>query len=418
MSEKTFHVVGAGLAGLSAATALAEKGARVVLYEGAQQAGGRCRSYFDPVLGQIIDNGNHLVLSGNHAVMAYLCRIGATNKLAGPAKARFDFVDVRSGERWTIAPNEGRLPWWPLAKDRRVPGTQFADYAGLAGLIAPGRGKRICEVTKCDGLLWERLIRPFLLAALNTEPETASAALAAAVIRETLAKGGRAYRPRIAHPTLAATFVDPALAFLAGKGAKVQLGDRCRRIVFGRTHAVALEFPEATVPLSKDDVVVLAVPPWAAQELMPKVKAPEDFRAIVNAHFKIAPPPDAPPILGVIGGTVEWIFSFPDRISITISSADRLIDMDRDTLAALIWKDVTAALGIDAPMPEWQIVKERRATFAATVEQAAKRASAKTGWVNLFLAGDWTDTGLPATIEGAVRSGQKAAELALRHAEL
>ncbi len=87
-------------------------------------------------------------------------------------------------------------------------------------------------------------------------------------------------------------------------------------------------------------------------------------------------------------------------------------------LAALIWKDVTAALKIDAPMPQWQIVKERRATFAATVEQAAKRAPARTNWVNLFLAGDWTDTGLPATIEGAVRSGQKAAELALRHAEL
>jgi hypothetical protein len=231
-----------------------------------------------------------------------------------------------------------------------------------------------------------------------------------------LAKGGKYYRPRIAHPTLAAAFVDPALAFLAGKGAKVQLGERCRRIVFGRAHAVALEFPEATVPVSKDDIVVLAVPPWAAQELVPKVVVPNDFRAIVNAHFKIAPPEDAPPILGVIGGTVEWIFSFPDRISITISGADRLIDMDRNALAALIWKDVTTALKMDALMPEWQIVKERRATFAATVEQNAKRAKATTNWVNLFLAGDWTATGLPATIEGAVRSGHKAAELALARA--
>jgi squalene-associated FAD-dependent desaturase len=416
MSERTFHVVGAGLAGLSAATALAEKGVRVALYEGAPQAGGRCRSYFDPVLGQVIDNGNHLVLSGNHGVMTYLRRIGAMDKLAGPDKARFDFVDVANGERWTIAPNEGRLPWWPFAKDRRVPGTAFKDYVGLAGLIAPRATKHICEITKCDGLLWERLMRPFLLAALNTEPETASAALAGAVIRETLAKGGKYYRPRIAHPTLAAAFVDPALAFLANNGAKVQLGERCRRIVFGRTHAVALEFPEATVPVSKDDTLIVAVPPWAAQELVPKIAAPDDFRAIVNAHFKIAPPKDAPLILGVIGGTVEWIFSFADRISITISGADRLIDMDRDALAALIWKDVTAALKIDAPMPEWQIVKERRATFAATVEQNAKRPAAKTDWVNLFLAGDWTATGLPATIEGAVRSGHKAAELALARA--
>ena len=418
MSEKTFHVVGAGLAGLSAATALAENGARVALYEGAPQAGGRCRSYFDPVLDQVIDNVNHLVLSGNHAAMAYLRRIGASDKLAGPDKARFDFVDLATGERWTVAPNEGPLPWWSLSKRRRVPQTGFSDYAGLAGLLWPGRTKRICDVIACEGPLWERLMKPFLLAALNTEPETASAALAAAVIRETLARGGRYYRPRIAHPTLAAAFVDPALAFLAQRGATVQLGERCRRIVFGRTHALALEFPEATVPLSGGDTLILAVPPWTAQELVPKIAAPDDFRAIVNAHFKIAPPKDAPLILGIIGGTVEWIFSFPDRISITISGADRLIDMDRDALAALIWKDVTAALKIDAPMPEWQIVKERRATFAATVEQNAKRAPARTDWVNLFLAGDWTQTGLPATIEGAVRSGHKAAELALRGASV
>ena len=418
MNGKTFHVLGAGLAGLSAATALAGKGARVVLYEGAPQAGGRCRSYYDPVLGQVIDNGNHLVLSGNHAVMRYLARIGAADRLAGPDHARFDFVDVESSERWTIAPNEGPLPWWPFSKGRRVPGTRFADYAGLVGLIAPRRNRRICEVTRCDGLLWERLMRPFLLAALNTEPETASAALAGAVIRETLAKGGKYYRPRIAHPTLAAAFVDPALAFLAGKGATVQLGERCRRIVFGRTHAVALEFPAATVPLSRDDMLILALPPWAAQELVPDVAAPDEFRAILNAHFRIAPPKDAPPMLGVIGGTVEWIFSFPDRISITISGADRLIDMDRDALAARIWKDVTAALKMDAPLPEWQIVKERRATFAATVEQNAKRPPVSTDWMNLFLAGDWTATGLPATIEGAVRSGQKAADLALARASV
>ncbi len=118
-------------------------------------------------------------------------------------------------------------------------------------------------------------------------------------------------------------------------------------------------------------------------------------------------------MLGVIGGTAEWIFSFPDRISTTISGADRLVDMDRDALIALIWKDITSALNISGPMPEWQIVKERRATFAATPEQDAKRAPAKTPWSNLSLAGDWTATGLPATIEGAVRSGHKAADLAL-----
>ena len=123
-------------------------------------------------------------------------------------------------------------------------------------------------------------------------------------------------------------------------------------------------------------------------------------------------------MLGVIGGTAEWIFTFHDRISVTVSCADSIVDQDRETLATRIWADVSKALGITAPMPAWQIVKEKRATFAATPAQDARRPAAKTGWPNLFLAGDWTQTGLPATIEGALRSGETAAALALKHLSL
>src|SRR6185312_5677857 len=89
------YVIGAGLAGLSAATILAARGVSVTLIEAAGQAGGRCRSYFDSVMDGVIDNGNHLVLSGNHAVHAYLARIGAHDALAGPPRAEFTFVDLR-----------------------------------------------------------------------------------------------------------------------------------------------------------------------------------------------------------------------------------------------------------------------------------------------------------------------------------
>jgi hypothetical protein len=143
-----------------------------------------------------------------------------------------------------------------------------------------------------------------------------------------------------------------------------------------------------------------------------------DFRAIVNAHFKMTAPAGAPPLLGVIGGTAEWIFAFHDRISVTVSGADAIVDQDREALAVRIWADVAQALGITDPMPAWQIVKEKRATFAATPQQDARRPAAKTRWRNLFLAGDWTQTGLPATIEGALRSGETAAALALRHLSL
>jgi hydroxysqualene dehydroxylase len=158
------------------------------------------------------------------------------------------------------------------------------------------------------------------------------------------------------------------------------------------------------------------VPPRPAASLLPGLKTPTKFRAIVNAHFRYDPPRDMPPIIGVVGGLVEWLFAFPQRLSITISNADRLVDMPREELAQALWRDICKAAGISAELPElppWQIVRERRATFEATPEQNALRPGASTAHKNLFLAGDWTDTGLPATIEGSVRSGDRAADLVL-----
>jgi squalene-associated FAD-dependent desaturase len=412
------YVVGAGLAGLAAATHLAGRGANVTLFESAGQAGGRCRSYYDPNFDGVIDNGNHLVLSGNRSIYAYLNRIGATGHLAGPPRALFDFVDLKSGARWTLRPNEGPLPWWVTSAARRVPGTSAADYAAYAKLLFAGRHQTVGDVVACKGALWERLMHPFLLAALNTDPSTASARLAGAVLKETLAKGGRAYRPRIATPTLAAAFIEPALKYLEGHGAKIVFNQRLRAMTFGPRAAVALEFPDITLPVDAHDAVILAVPPWAAREIVPRLPAPAEFRSIVNAHFKVAAPPGAPPILGVLGGTAEWIFAFDDRISVTVSGADAIVDRDREELAETLWADVARALDISAPMPKWQIVKEKRATFAATPAEDARRPITRTGWRNFFLAGDWTDTGLPATIEGAVRSGEHAAALALRQLSL
>jgi hydroxysqualene dehydroxylase len=409
----TVYVVGGGLAGLSAAVLLAERGARVELIEAAPQAGGRCRSYFDPVLEQVIDNGNHLVLSGNRGVRAYLRTIGAETSLAGPGRAEFDFADVRTGARWKIRPNESALAWWLFAPSRRVPGTGPSDYLALLRLLMAGTDKRISEVIACKGPLWDRLLRPFLLAVLNTEPERASAALAGAVIGESLAKGGHAYHPRIAHPNLAATFVDPALAYLKRKGAKVRLGQRVRAITFDESAACALLLPDSELPLASGDTVILSVPPWAASEMVSGLVVPTAFCSIVNAHFHARPPTGTPLMTGVIGGVAEWIFAFPDRISITVSGADAIVDRDREELARLFWSDVAKVCNLPQTLPPWQIVKERRATFAATPEQAALRPKALTRWNNLFLAGDWTDTGLPATIEGAIRSGHKAARLSL-----
>ncbi|MBV8238482.1 MAG: NAD(P)-binding protein, partial [Sphingomonas sp.] len=147
-------IAGAGLAGLSAAVRLAEAGVRVRIADSAAQAGGRCRSYYDRQLGLTIDNGNHLVLAGNEAVARFRKTIGATQPLAGPEQADFAFVDLIDGARWTIRINQGRVPWWVLSRDRRVPGTGALDYLRLARLITGGPGDIVGDRVDTDSPAW------------------------------------------------------------------------------------------------------------------------------------------------------------------------------------------------------------------------------------------------------------------------
>ena len=411
---RTIHVIGAGLSGLAAAIRLSERGERVIVYEAMQQAGGRARSYYDAATDLVIDNGNHLLLSGNHAAMAYVRALGSQAGLVGPPRADFAFIDLPSGKRWTLHINKGRTPWWIFSEQSRVPGSSLMDYVRLLPLVWASKNKTVAETIACHGPVYDRLGHPLLLAALNTDPPQGSAALAGAIVRETLLAGGLACRPLIARG-LTEVLIDPALRMLESRGAKVRFGAQLRALDLRDGKAHALDFGTERIVLEEGDAAILAVPPWIAPSLIPGLSAPTQYRAIVNAHFRVQPPKDFPPMIGVIGGTVEWIFAFPDRLSVTISGADRLLDQSREELATAIWREVAQVAGITTDLPPWQVVRERRATFAATPAENAKRPDAVTKFSNLYLAGDWTDTGLPATIEGAIRSGNRAADLALRN---
>jgi uncharacterized protein with NAD-binding domain and iron-sulfur cluster len=153
-------------------------------------------------------------------------------------------------------------------------------------------------------------------------------------------------------------------------------------------------------------------------ELLPDMTVPTAFESILNVHFRVAtrsaPDVAAAGFIGLVNGTAEWIFVRPDRVSITVSAANKLIDRPADELATEIWSDVVKALdltGEQANLPPFRVVKERRATIVANLVQEERRPGAETDIGNLVLAGDWTDTRLPGTIEGAIRSGVTAANL-------
>ncbi len=404
------HVIGAGLAGLSAALALVEAGRAVTVYEAGPAAGGRCRSYFDRELGLTIDNGNHLLLSGNRAAMRYVDAIGGRAALGGPAEAMFPFVNLADGRRWTLRPNSGPRPWWVLSRARRVPGTGPLDYLALRRILRL-RDDTTVHAAFHQEPLYRPLIAPLTIAALNTQPEQALARLLAAVLRETLLAGGAACVPLFPRGGLSAALIDPAVALLTRRGAAFHFARRIAGLDIVDGRVIGLAGPDGPIALGQADSVVLAVPPWVAADLLPGVLAPTAFEAIVNVHFRVAADPGPAGFVGLLGGTAEWVFVKPGHVSTTTSAAGRLANSEAARIAASVWPEVRAALRLSGPMPPWRVVKERRATVAATAAQERRRPGARTALANLALAGDWTATGLPGTIEGAIRSGETAAAL-------
>ena len=385
------------------------------VHEATQQAGGRCRSYFDAATNLTIDNGNHLLLSGNRHAVAYARSIGTEAGLVGPKRAQFPFVDLATGQRWQLDLGDGRLPLWVFDEARRVPDTGLLDYLALMPLIWASHGKLVGDAIPCEGTLYQRLVQPLLLAALNVDPPEGSAGLAGAVVRETLLAGGQACRPLIARDGLSAVLVEPAIKLLAGQGRqRSSSGMSCASSACRRTRVGELKFGDDTIAIGPDDAVVMAVPPRPAASLLPGLKTPSKFRAIVNAHFRFDPPQGhaADPRRGRRAG----------GMAVRVSAA--AVDHHQQ------WRPAGgyAARGTRAGDLAGYLQGRRRRrancrpgrSCASAAPHSRRRRSRTrcgrapvTACKNLFLAGDWTDTGLPATIEGSVRSGDRAADLVL-----
>ncbi len=413
---KTLHIVGAGVAGLACAVAAIQAGHTVRVYEATKRAGGRCRSFYDATLGATLDNGSHVVLGGNPYVFKYLNIIGARDSLVPSSQTgEIPFVNSISDERWTIQPNPGPIPWWVLSAKRRPPHTCIGDFSAGLNLFRKFGDKSVAEILSEHNDAWLPFWQPVSLAIMNTQARDASAALFGAAIRYALFSGGGSFTPFVPTDTLAATFTQPAENYLRKAGCILTFESPLIGIE-GEASAKSLHFRTHTVSLNDDDAVVLALPPWspAVRPFQPRPFFPQPS-PIVNAHYAFDGEAGMPRnrIIGVISGAGHWIVRRSSVVSVTVSADPALAQLNHEEIAALLWQDVQKGLDISGQqVPANRVIVERRATPVQDTTFNKNRPTTRTTHKNLYLAGDWINTGLPCTLESAIKSGFKAADAA------
>jgi len=363
-----------------------------------------------------IDNGNHLLLSGNDSALAYLDAVGARQELRGPERCEIAFADMASGERWILRPNEGRLPWWLLFEDAPRPAHARGRLSlGRAASSEPPLRPKVADVMDCSAPLYERLWGPFFLAALNTDPKGGSAALAAMILRQTLARGGRRLpsagrRPR----PVARLHRSRAQIFAAGRRASALRAAVCARSNLPRG---ASQDWNSSMIRSRSARRIWSC--WRLRRMSrrrwrPVFSTPRQVQRYSQRPFQHRSAARTPPILGVVNASVQWLFAYPDRLSVTVSDAGALIDLPREQLAADLWREVAGLTGLSDDLPSLAASSRSAApTFAATPEERGAPARAPTQWSNLLLAGDYVRHRPARPIEGAIRSGDTAARLAM-----
>ena len=412
MRRAIVHVIGAGVAGLAAARALAASGrCDVVVHEARAQAGGRRRSFRDEALGIDVDIGNFPLLSGWSSSLSLVEAIGARGEWVGDKEPGVAFADFAEGARWRVTPNAGRLPWWILAARRRGPGLTVSDYWRMRRLVSARPDATVAALAPEGGLAFERLWRPLALAALNCEPEAGSAQLAGAVVKRAIAAGGAGVRVLAPAASFGRAFVEPLSRAVEREGATLRFGRKLVSATFENDRIAGLEFEHDRVELGPRDGVVLATSWQAMAALVPGVEAPYGVSSVLTIHFAAEGPRGVSRVVGVVNGAFHWLFCYRDRISVTICDADKLVEAPREAIAEECWRQAAALNGLADALPPWRVVASRRATYPATPANASRRPAITTRWRNLLLAGGHIAQLWPDSIETSVRSGETAAQV-------
>jgi squalene-associated FAD-dependent desaturase len=429
-------VLGAGFAGLAAACELASIGYRVDLIEGRGAVGGRAASVPSPAGGvEEIDNGPHVLLACNERALGFLRRVGAAGGVRFEKGLRL-VTRGSGGRRWVLdcpswlpAPLHlaagllrlRGLPWSERLRALRL-GHDLAlgkasDPGEPAGLSVARWLDRLDQPAGVRRLLWE----PLCLAVMNLDAERASAPLFAETLRRAFLSGSRAARLGIPEPSLGGMYRERALTYLRRHGGRVALHQPVRELSVeeGRiTGAVVRDGRrlEAQVYLS-------AVPARTLAALLPPgCSGPGGFlegaaglahAPIVSVHLWYDPHPTLEaPLLGLLDGPAEWVFDRRTHLSTISSGAEGLVDRPGPEIVEAVAESLSAQVpALDGRRPlRGLAVKERRATPVFGPDSGTCRPGPATPVPNLYLAGDWTDTGLPSTLEGAAESAQRAVD--------
>ena len=431
------------MSGLAAAVRLSDAGIRAItIFEARARAGGRTRSYVDPTTGDILDNGQHLLMGCYTSTLDYLRHIGSEH-LLDRIPLRIPFWSASGVRSFTIdrslAPPMNLLA--ALARTSLLTLGEKRAAAKLGFAIWRSKlPKDLDQMTCADFFqyfaqplsLIAKLWSPIVLATINATPDTASAELFVNVLREAFFSGRSASMLLMPQCGLSKLLVDPAITYLENSGISVRLGSPVRGIQWNENKYEVVSDTE-TISF---DAVINAAPqsslwPVEIRNPMPDII----YSPIVNAYFWLdrpvlkAPAPfKGQPVHAFVGTTLQWAFpkrsgfcagahACAERLALTVSAAESLVEMPNEEIRDILWDDLkrTVPAAANATLLHWQIIREKRATPLFTPELQRSRPASSTSMNNFFVAGDIVQNGLPATIEGAIRNGCAAAELLIKH---
>ena len=371
--------------------------------------GGRCRSFFEKKIGYEIDNGNHLVFSANKNFYE-LCKIIGSEDRLMKISPDLKFYDLRKNMHWNFNIGNVSLTQLLMNKINLIPDTKLYDYLSVLKFLFIKKDTTVFDVVG-KSKIFETLWDPFTIGVMNTSSKKASAKILSNVLKETVFKGEKfcqIYQPKINWNN---AVIQPCVDFINKKGLKIHFKRILKKIDVTDNHITKLYFNNHSVDISKKDIVLFAIPPSNLLKIFPMYKLPVNYNCIINIHYKLPKQLDkntSLQIIGLINTNSHWLFIKKNYLSITISNANHLNEYSSDTIAKLIWKEISSCLKIKTPMTDYQVVREKK----ATVEQSPTNYELVKKLNNLpknsRISGDWTQTSLPCTIEGSILSGKQA----------